>query len=94
MHSVSGVPKNGDVTATAARGNANHADGIGPQQVHHPPRRRLLHGLRAPLAVMHRRALAVVAIARGATSDRRRLVRWLPEGHVRPCKQIRTSELA
>jgi hypothetical protein len=76
------------VTTAATRGDSNNADGVGPQQVHHPPGRRLLHRFRASFAVMHCRALPVVAIASGSATHSRRLVRWLPESYVCSCKQM------
>jgi hypothetical protein len=77
-----------DVTTAATRGYTNHADGVGSQQVDHPPGRRLLHRFRASFAIMHCRALPVVAIASGSATHCRRLVCWLPESYVCSCKQI------
>lgn len=62
------------LTAAAAGGDADGADGVGPQQIHLPPRRRLPQRLGAAPAVVHSGAVAVVGVPGRAAAHRRRLV--------------------
>lgn len=74
-----------ELTTAAAGGDADSADGVGPQQVHLPPRRRLPQRLGAASAVVHRGAVAVVGVTGRAAAHRRRLIGWPSQRHVRPC---------
>jgi hypothetical protein len=73
------------LTAAASRRNPHDLDRIGLEEVDPPPGTRLALGLGAPLAVVLGAQVAVVPVAGVTPTDRRRLVRWLPEADVHTC---------